>query len=70
MVDLSDRRQFEAACQTRSALAARGALLLAFGRGLSARGIALRTSLPLGTAKSRIRLGLAKTRAQSGEAAA
>lgn len=48
----------------------RDAVLLAFGRGLTTREIASRTSLPHGTAKSRIRLGLAKARAQLSEAAA
>ena len=43
--------------------------LIAYGYGLSAREIASNASLPLGTAKSRIRLGLAKARAELGEAA-
>ena len=47
----------------------RDAVLLAFGRGLTAREIALRGNVPLGTAKSRIRLGLEKARAELGEAA-
>jgi DNA-directed RNA polymerase specialized sigma24 family protein len=37
--------------------------------GLSASEIAASTDLPLGTAKSRVRLGLAKARAQLGDAA-
>ena len=40
----------------------RDALLLAYGRGMSANEIADATAIPLGTAKSRIRLGLRKTR--------
>ena len=44
-------------------------MLLAFGQGLTAREIALRGNVPLGTAKSRIRLGLEKARAELGEAA-
>jgi RNA polymerase sigma-70 factor (ECF subfamily) len=40
----------------------REAVLLAFGRGLTAHEIARVTDIPLGTAKSRIRLGLEKAR--------
>lgn len=40
----------------------RDAVLLAFGRGLTAHEIARVTDIPLGTAKSRIRLGLEKAR--------
>jgi len=47
----------------------RDAVLLAFGRGLTAREIARVSDIPLGTAKSRIRLGLEKAR-ESLEAAA
>jgi RNA polymerase sigma-70 factor (ECF subfamily) len=41
----------------------REAVLLAFGRGLTAREISDAADVPLGTAKSRVRLGLQKTRA-------
>ena len=40
----------------------RDALLLAYGKGMSASEIAEATAIPLGTAKSRLRLGLRKTR--------
>lgn len=40
----------------------RDALLLAYGRGMSASEIAEASAIPLGTAKSRLRLGLRKTR--------
>ena len=38
----------------------RDAVLLAYGRGLTAQEIARATGIPLGTAKSRVRLGLRK----------
>jgi RNA polymerase sigma-70 factor (ECF subfamily) len=40
----------------------RDAVLLAYGRGLTAHEIAAATGIPLGTAKSRVRLGLSKAR--------
>ncbi len=40
----------------------RDAVLLAYGRGLTAQEIAAATNVPLGTAKSRVRLGLRKAR--------
>jgi RNA polymerase sigma-70 factor (ECF subfamily) len=40
----------------------RQAVLLAYGAGYSAREVAAATKVPLGTAKSRIRLGLMRTR--------
>ncbi len=42
----------------------REAVLLAFGKGLTAREIASAAGVPLGTAKSRVRLGLAKARTE------
>ncbi len=45
----------------------REALVLAYWGGLTADEIARRTSTPLGTAKSRIRLGLARLRGALGE---
>ena len=48
----------------------RDALLLAYGRGLTAQEIARVKSVPLGTAKSRLRLGLRKARANIDAAAA
>ena len=41
----------------------RDAVLLAYGRGLTAQEIAKAAHIPLGTAKSRLRLGLRKARA-------
>ena len=40
----------------------RQAVLLAYGRGLTAQEIARAAHVPLGTAKSRVRLGLQKAR--------
>jgi RNA polymerase sigma-70 factor (ECF subfamily) len=48
----------------------RDALLLAYGRGLTAHEIARAKQVPLGTAKSRVRLGLRKARANMQAAAA
>ena len=42
----------------------REAVLLAFGRGLTAQEIAQAVGVPLGTAKSRVRLGLQKARTE------
>jgi RNA polymerase sigma-70 factor (ECF subfamily) len=47
----------------------REAVLLAFGKGLTASEIATAAKVPLGTAKSRVRLGLAKARAEMATAA-
>ena len=47
----------------------REAVLLAYGRGLTAREIAHAARVPLGTAKSRVRLGLQKARSDLGVAA-
>jgi len=46
----------------------RDAVLLAYGRGLTAQEIARATGIPLGTAKSRVRLGLRKAREVLGAA--
>jgi RNA polymerase sigma-70 factor (ECF subfamily) len=47
----------------------RDAVLLAFGKGLTAREIAAAADLPLGTVKSRVRLGLTKAREELASAA-
>lgn len=47
----------------------REAVLLAFGKGLTAREIASAAEIPLGTAKSRVRLGLQKARTELAAAA-
>ncbi len=47
----------------------REAVLLAFGKGLTASEIATAADVPLGTAKSRVRLGLQKARAELATAA-
>ena len=47
----------------------REAVLLAYGRGLTAQEIAQAAQVPLGTAKSRVRLGLPKARANLATAA-
>ena len=47
----------------------RDAVLLAFGKGLTAREIATAAHVPLGTVKSRVRLGLQKARAELAPAA-
>jgi len=48
--------------------AQRDAMLLAFGRGLTTSEIARAAGVPLGTAKSRLRLGLLRTREALGAA--
>jgi len=48
----------------------REAVLLAYGRGLTAQEIARAAEVPLGTAKSRVRLGLQKARVELEAAAA
>jgi RNA polymerase sigma-70 factor (ECF subfamily) len=50
--------------------AQREALVLAYWGGLTADEVARRSSVPLGTAKSRIRLGLSKLRDECGDALA
>ena len=47
----------------------REAILLAYGRGMTATEIAEASAIPLGTAKSRLRLGLRKTRENLGAVA-
>jgi RNA polymerase sigma-70 factor (ECF subfamily) len=47
----------------------REAVLLAFGKGLTASEIAAAAKVPLGTAKSRVRLGLQKARVELATAA-
>lgn len=47
----------------------RDAVLLAFGKGLTAREIASVADIPLGTVKSRVRLGLRKAREELASAA-
>jgi len=49
-------------------VAQREALVLAYWGGMTAGEIARRSDVPLGTAKSRIRLGLARLRAECGDA--
>jgi RNA polymerase sigma-70 factor, ECF subfamily len=68
VLDAEERRQLVAAVR-RLPSEQREAILLAYGGGLSAREIADRSDLPLGTAKSRIRLGLSRARTHLSEAA-
>jgi RNA polymerase sigma-70 factor, ECF subfamily len=49
--------------------AQRDAVLMAYGRGFSTAEIARAAGVPLGTAKSRLRLGLQRTRQAVGAAA-
>ena len=60
------REETQAALEALSAVPddQREAVLLAYGGGLTARQIARVRDIPLGTAKSRIRLGLEKARAE------
>ena len=65
----AERRRRLRAAVVRLPAEQREAVLLAFCGGLTAREIAARAGLPLGTAKSRIRLGLARARDLMGEPA-
>jgi RNA polymerase sigma-70 factor (ECF subfamily) len=62
-LESADRRTVRAALQ-RLPAPQREALVLAYWGGLTADQIAARAGVPLGTAKSRIRLGLARLRAE------
>jgi RNA polymerase sigma-70 factor (ECF subfamily) len=69
----AERREARTALRAaleRLPLAQREALVLAYWGGLTADEIARRSSVPLGTAKSRIRLGLARLREEYGATAA
>ena len=59
-VERSDERHALVRTVARLPAEQRDAVLLAFGGGLSAREVASATGVPLGTAKSRIRLGLSR----------
>jgi RNA polymerase sigma-70 factor (ECF subfamily) len=65
--ELGDARSTVRAALERLPDAQREALVLAYWGGLTADEIARRSAVPLGTAKSRIRLGLAKLRSECGE---
>jgi RNA polymerase sigma-70 factor, ECF subfamily len=70
--DLTAERE-DTAAAVRAAVARlpdaqREALVLAYWGGLTADEIARRVAIPLGTAKSRIRLGLSRLRAECGDA--
>ena len=65
--ELSDARSSVRAALGRLPESQREALVLTYWGGLTADEIARRSAVPLGTAKSRIRLGLAKLRSECGE---
>ena len=65
--ELDDARSAVRAALGRLPAAQREALVLAYWGGLTADEIARRSAVPLGTAKSRIRLGLAKLRSECGD---
>ena len=65
--ELGDARSTVRDALTRLPEAQREALVLAYWGGLTADEIARRSAVPLGTAKSRIRLGLAKLRSECGD---
>src|SRR5687767_9811599 len=62
LVELGEDRDAVRAALGRLPMAQREALVLAYFGGLTSDEIARRAGVPLGTAKSRIRLGLAKLR--------
>ncbi|HEX6390169.1 MAG TPA: sigma-70 family RNA polymerase sigma factor [Solirubrobacteraceae bacterium] len=64
--ELGDARSTVRDALKRLPEAQREALVLAYWGGLTADEIARRSAVPLGTAKSRIRLGLAKLRSECG----
>jgi RNA polymerase sigma-70 factor, ECF subfamily len=66
-LERDERRGTVRAALRRLPPAQREALVLAYWGGLTADQIAQRSQVPLGTAKSRIRLGLAKLRDECGE---
>src|SRR5687767_13940733 len=66
--EISDARSTVRAALDRLPEAQREALVLAYWGGLTADEIARRSAVPLGTAKSRIRLGLARLRDECGDA--
>jgi RNA polymerase sigma-70 factor (ECF subfamily) len=66
-VERDEGRTSVRAALGRLPIAQREALVLAYWGGLTADQIAQRADVPLGTAKSRIRLGLAKLRDECGE---
>jgi RNA polymerase sigma-70 factor, ECF subfamily len=68
--ELADTRELLRDGLRRLPEAQREALVLAYWGGLTADEIAHRSAVPLGTAKSRIRLGLSKLRDECGDALA
>jgi RNA polymerase sigma-70 factor (ECF subfamily) len=69
-VERDDEREAVLTALRRLPRPQREALVLAYWGGLTADEIARRVDVPLGTAKSRIRLGMSKLRAEIGDAVA
>jgi len=69
-LERDDAREAVRSALTRLPEPQREALVLAYWGGLTADQIAARSDVPLGTAKSRIRLGLARLRSECGESLA